>query len=90
VCPFFLGPGKHWTQDIPQLTAGAAAKHPGTRYHITLTLGIDELILDLLNKRVDQCQQNDYLCEKCRGTLRSGEPAPAGGSVVCDRGVALE
>ena len=21
VCPFFLGPGKHWTSDIPRLTA---------------------------------------------------------------------
>ena len=27
VCPFFLGPGKHWTQDIPSLTAQAAAIH---------------------------------------------------------------
>ena len=24
VCPFFLGPGKHWTTDIPRLTAEAA------------------------------------------------------------------
>src|SRR4051812_11805719 len=35
VCPFFLGPGKHWTQDIPRLTAEAAAQHPTTRYHVT-------------------------------------------------------
>src|SRR5579884_354355 len=47
VCPFFLGPGKHWTQDIPRLTAEAAAKFPQTRYHVTPTLGIDDLILDL-------------------------------------------
>src|SRR3954452_2574436 len=51
VCPFFLGPGKHWTGDIPRLTADAAAKFPDTQYHITMPLGIDELILDLLNKR---------------------------------------
>src|SRR5258708_1707104 len=31
VAPFFLGPGKHWTQDIPRLTADAAAKFPQTR-----------------------------------------------------------
>ena len=30
VCPFFLGPGKHWTQDIPHLTAEAAAQFPAT------------------------------------------------------------
>jgi len=73
VCPFFLGPGKHWTQDIPRLTAEAAAKFPGTRYHVTQTLGIDDLILDLLDKRVRQCIDQEYLCPRCKGTLRSGE-----------------
>src|SRR5262245_46399528 len=34
VCPFFLGPGKHWTSDIPNLTAAAATRHPGTDYHV--------------------------------------------------------
>jgi len=28
VIPFFLGPGKHWTQDIPRLTADAAPAIP--------------------------------------------------------------
>jgi sirohydrochlorin ferrochelatase len=55
VCPFFLGPGKHWTEDIPRLTAQAAAKFPQTKYHVTQTLGIDDLILDLLDKRVSHC-----------------------------------
>jgi sirohydrochlorin ferrochelatase len=55
ICPFFLGPGKHWTQDIPRLTAEAAAKHPGVAYHVAPTLGIDDLILDLLNKRLEHC-----------------------------------
>lgn len=73
VCPFFLGPGKHWTSDIPRLTAEAAAQHPGTRYHVTQPLGIDDLILDLLDKRVGHCQHHDYLCDVCRGTIRSGE-----------------
>jgi len=73
VAPFFLGPGKHWTQDIPRLTADAAAKHLGTTFHITQTLGIDELILDLLEKRVEFCVGHDYRCDVCRGTLRSGE-----------------
>src|ERR1051325_9498925 len=35
VLPFFLGPGKHWTMDIPRLTATAARDFPGTRYHVT-------------------------------------------------------
>jgi sirohydrochlorin ferrochelatase len=55
VAPFFLGPGKHWTQDIPQLAAEAAARHPGTSFHVAETLGCDDLILDLLEKRVRFC-----------------------------------
>ena len=72
VCPFFLGPGKHWTQDIPRLTATAAAKHPGVAFHVTQMLGIDDLILDLLNKRVQHCLAQQYDCENCRGTPRAG------------------
>ncbi len=68
----FLGPGKHWTQDIPRLTAEAAGKHPGVKYHVAQTLGIDDLILDLLNKRVEHCVGCEYECEACRGTLRAG------------------
>src|SRR5687768_17422413 len=74
VCPFFLGPGKHWTLDIPRLTAEAAAQHPQTKYHVSQTLGIDDLILELLNKRVQWCVEKDYLCDKCQGSIRSGEP----------------
>lgn len=73
VCPFFLGPGKHWTSDIPHLTAEAAANFPATKYHVTMPLGIDDLILDLLAKRAGFCDQHDFLCESCRGTARSGE-----------------
>jgi sirohydrochlorin ferrochelatase len=72
VCPFFLGPGKHWTSDIPRLTAEAAAKFAHTRYHVTMPLGVDDLILDLLDKRVRSCDQQAFLCESCRGTTRSG------------------
>jgi len=74
VCPFFLGPGKHWTGDIPRLAREAAAAHPGTTYHVTMPLGLDDLILDLLAKRVGFCAQHDFLCDSCRGTVRSGEP----------------
>jgi sirohydrochlorin ferrochelatase len=75
VCPYFLGPGKHWTEDIPRLAAAAAQAFPGTHFHVTPTLGIDDLILDLLRKRIGHCAQNNYDCEACRGSLRAG-PCP--------------
>jgi sirohydrochlorin ferrochelatase len=73
VAPFFLGPGKHWTGDIPRLTLEASKQHPGSAYHVTMPLGIDELILELLRKRVESCEGNRFACDNCRGTLRSGE-----------------
>ena len=73
ICPFFLGPGKHWTRDIPRLTAQAAEAHAGTEYHVSMPLGIDDLILELLAKRVGFCVEKDFRCESCRGTIRSGE-----------------
>jgi sirohydrochlorin ferrochelatase len=72
VVPYFLGPGKHWTQDIPRITAEAAAKHPGTTFHVSPTLGIDDLILDLLDKRAAHCVEHSYSCNQCEGTLRQG------------------
>ena len=75
VVPFFLGPGKHWTSDIPRLVAEAAIDHPGVAYHVAPVLGIDDLILDLLDKRATHCDRHAYSCDLCAGTLRSGDPA---------------
>ena len=67
ILPFFLARGKHWTRDIPSLTAQAAAEHPGTTYQVAEPLGIDDLILDLLKKRLDADDQP---------VLKAGEPDP--------------
>jgi sirohydrochlorin ferrochelatase len=72
VLPFFLGPGKHWTTDIPNLTAAAAREHPNTRFHVSKPLGIDDLILDLLAKRIGECITDDFLCPACQNSLRAG------------------
>src|SRR5262245_54827839 len=73
VLPFFLGPGKHWTQDIPRLAAEASQKFPGTRYHVAPTLGVDDLILDLLDKRMMHCVEHEFECEVCEGSARCGK-----------------
>jgi len=54
VCPYFLGPGKHWQSDIPKLVAEAAAQHPQTTWHVAAPLGVDDLILNLLAKRIGE------------------------------------
>jgi len=58
VCPYFLGPGKHWTIDIPRLVAAAALSHPGVEYLVTAPLGVDDFILKLLAKRIDESQKS--------------------------------
>jgi len=67
VVPFFLSFGKHWTRDIPSLLSQASVNHPGTSYQLVEPLGIDDLILDLLFKRVSQTQEP---------ILESGQPDP--------------
>lgn len=59
VCPYFLGPGKHWTHDIPRLAAEAQRQHPGSSYQVTATLGLDDLMLDLLAKRIEQSRTDE-------------------------------
>lgn len=58
--PFFLSYGKHWTRDIPSLLSQAAALFPGTTYQLVEPLGIDELMLELLAKRLRESRQPFY------------------------------
>ena len=50
VHPFFLSPGRHLTQDIPELVRAVAARHPGVRVRMTRAVGelpeLIELILE--------------------------------------------
>ena len=52
VCPFFLSPGKHIREDIPRLAAEAAERYAVKSFTIAAPLGLDELIVRLLEKRV--------------------------------------
>ena len=74
ICPYFLLPGKHWDQDIPELTREAAAKHPGVRFMVTAPIGLHPMMREVIGHRIDYCL--DHLagrvgeCESCRGSGR--------------------
>lgn len=51
VVPFFLGPGRHVTRDIPQLAAAAAEGHPGVTYEVRPHLGVHESMVDVILER---------------------------------------
>jgi sirohydrochlorin ferrochelatase len=53
ICPYFLGPGRHTSRDIPQLVAQARDAHPALRVRIAAPLGFDERIVDVLLARAD-------------------------------------
>ncbi|TWU00069.1 Sirohydrochlorin cobaltochelatase [Botrimarina colliarenosi] len=77
VFPYFLSPGRHWSQDIPRLAAEAAANHPGVRYQVTSPLGLHELMAEVMGKRIAQCLHRSLgegdACDLCR---------PSGGCVM--------
>lgn len=72
VCPYFLAPGRHWSQDIPALAKQAAAKHSGVRHLVTAPLGLHEAMATILQDRILQCVQR---------TLAAGEACD-----LCDQG----
>lgn len=53
VMPYFLGPGRHVQEDIPQLVKEAASAHPGVRFRVGGALGPHALLADLLLLRAD-------------------------------------
>lgn len=74
VHPYFLLPGRHWAQDIPALTAEAAARHPGVRFLVTAPLAVHEGMARVMEDRIRHCL--DHVagkvgeCDVCIGTGR--------------------
>ncbi|MBH55621.1 MAG: hypothetical protein CMJ82_00350 [Planctomycetaceae bacterium] len=52
VHPYFLAPGRHWHEDIPELARMAAQKHPDTCCVITPPLGIHPSMIDVMESRI--------------------------------------
>ena len=71
VCPYFLLPGKHWHEDIPNLTQDAAAAHPGIGYMVTSPIGLHPMMHDVIRSRIEGCVAHaggsGPECEACAG-----------------------
>lgn len=74
VCPYFLSPGKHWHQDIPNLAREAAMKHPDVQFVVTAPIGLHHMMKDVIAARLNYCldrvdgKVNE--CEWCAGSGR--------------------
>lgn len=72
ITPYFLLPGRHWSQDIPALAEQAAARHPGVRFMVSAPLGLHPLMAEVVGSRVAHCLSHvageAAECEACEGT----------------------
>ncbi|MCG8616345.1 MAG: hypothetical protein MI802_09030 [Desulfobacterales bacterium] len=55
VHPYFLLPGRHWAQDIPDLATAASSRHPGIKFLVTAPLGLHELMARIMDERIKHC-----------------------------------
>jgi precorrin-8X/cobalt-precorrin-8 methylmutase len=55
VMPYFLFPGRHITEDIPQIIAKLEHRYPEIQFTVTSTLGAGELFTGLVAKRIVAC-----------------------------------
>jgi sirohydrochlorin ferrochelatase len=57
VFPYFLAPGRHWSEDIPRLVAEAANLYvgKGVRHIVTAPLGLHPLMFSVIDDRIAHC-----------------------------------
>lgn len=75
VChPYFLLPGRHWSDDIPRLVEEAAAKHTGIKWLVTAPLAVHDAMATVMTTRIEHCLARAAgeadECDVCRGTGR--------------------
>ena len=76
VHPYFLLPGRHWSEDIPRLAAAAAEDHPGVQHLVTAPLGLHRkmaaIMLDRIETCLAHCTQGQPACDLCAGEQNPG------------------
>jgi len=72
VFPYFLSPGRHWSEDIPRLVADAAKPFPNVEWIVTAPFGLHPGMSAIINDRIRHClgvasgQQMEESCDVCR------------------------
>lgn len=56
VIPYFLHQGMHIRVDIPRMMQDKGRAHPGVRMVLGAPFGYDDCLVDLVNKRIGQCE----------------------------------
>ncbi len=77
VIPYFLHDGLHLVLDIPEMMQKIAAKYPDVRLRLGKNLGYDDLLIDLVEKRIEDSME----CPDVRDVIlppRNHYPVPPG------------
>jgi sirohydrochlorin ferrochelatase len=62
--PYFLAPGRHSKQDIPNMAKEAGALYPLIRYRVTEPLGIDGRMSEIILKRIGEAlTEGEYVSD---------------------------
>jgi sirohydrochlorin ferrochelatase len=59
VFTYFLSPGRHWKQDIPELVRSAAGRHPGVTWAVTAPFGLHDGMMDIILQRIREVDSAD-------------------------------
>jgi sirohydrochlorin ferrochelatase len=69
VFPYFLSPGRHWSEDIPALVAAAAKLFPNVEWLVTAPFGLHSGMSAIINDRIAHClsvaNSNGTGCDVC-------------------------
>ncbi len=69
VMPYFLHVGNHILRDIPGILESVASKHPSVELVLGSTLGFDECMVDLVDRRIDQSDRRASNASARKGSI---------------------
>ena len=72
VFPYFLSPGRHWSEDIPRLVTEAARPFPDMEWLVTAPFGLHPQMSTIIDDRIRHCLDSaegksaEESCDVCK------------------------
>ncbi|MCA9062976.1 MAG: hypothetical protein KDA96_07950 [Planctomycetaceae bacterium] len=60
VFPYFLSPGRHWSEDIPRLVQNAAVRYPDVQWLVTAPFGLHPAMNQIIKDRIRHCLEQTF------------------------------
>lgn len=80
VLPYFLHFGVHLREDIPEMLREAVAKHPEVRLVLGRHLGYDDILVSLVEKRIEESMEFRDVRERSPAPIDCHPGEPGGDS----------